>query len=249
MEIPLNLILEDIIFGPLLILIMLTLALIFFFPFRKNHKISFRFIFISWFILIMGSNSLFFKLFYIPLKFLTPQSEKIISDAIVVASAGVHESGTPTQGSALRAHAAAKLYLEGIAPLVIITGGVTEPYLHPVNIKGMAIILQGMGVPSENIIIENRSTDTYLNGLETTKILKRLELKDVILVSHEYHLFRLVSVFEKLGINVYAYSENESYKRDPSPWWQLFAWKNFNRIQTVAHEYLGLIRYKFSGWI
>ena len=210
MEIPLNLILEDIIFGPLLILIMLILALIFCFPFRKNHKISFRFIFISWFILIMGSNSLFFKLFYIPLKFLTPQSEKIISDAIVVASAGVHESGTPTQGSALRAHAAAKLYLEGIAPLVIITGGVTEPYLHPVNIKGMAIILQGMGVPSENIIIENRSTDTYLNGLETTKILKRLELKDVILVSHEYHLFRLVSVFEKLGINVYAYSENES---------------------------------------
>ena len=249
MDIPLNLILEDIIFGPLLILIMLTLALIFFFPFRKNHKISFRFIFISWFILIMGSNSLFFKLFYIPLKFLTPQSEKIISDAIVVASAGVHESGTPTQGSALRAHAAAKLYLEGIAPLVIITGGVTEPYLHPVNIKGMAIILQGMGVPSENIIIENRSTDTYLNGVETTKILNRLELKDVILVSHEYHLFRLVSVFEKLGINVYAYSENESYKRESTPWWELFAWKNFNRIQTVAHEYLGLIRYKFSGWI
>ena len=62
MEIPFNLILEDIIFGPLLILIMLTIALIFFFPFRKNHKIPFRFIFISWFILLMGSNSLFFKL-------------------------------------------------------------------------------------------------------------------------------------------------------------------------------------------
>ena len=249
MEIPFNLILEDIIFGPLLILIMLTIALIFFFPFRKNHKIPFRFIFISWFILLMGSNSLFFKLFHLPLKLLTPQSEKISSDAIVVASAGVHESGTPTLGSALRAHAAAKLYLEGIAPIVIITGGVTKPYSPPVNIKGMAIILNGMGVPSENIIIENRSTDTYLNGVETTKILKRLKLNNVILVSHDYHLFRLVSVFEKLGINVHAFSENESYKRAPISWWKLFEWKNFNRIQTVAHEYLGLIRYKFSGWI
>ena len=149
----------------------------------------------------------------------------------------------------MRAHAAAKLYLEGIAPIVIITGGVTNPYSPPVNIKGMAIILNGMGVPSENIIIENRSTDTYLNGVETTKILKRLKLNNDILVSHDYHLFRLVSVFEKLGINVHAFSENESYKRTPISWWKLFEWKNFNRIQTVAHEYLGLIRYKFSGWI
>tara|TARA_Y100001970_G_C14230433_1_gene858290 strand:+ start:1705 stop:2247 length:543 start_codon:yes stop_codon:yes gene_type:complete len=180
---------------------------------------------------------------------MSPKNEKLVSDAIVVASAGVHVSGTPTQGSALRAHAAAKLYLEGIAPIVIVTGGVTEPYFPPVNIKGMAIILQGMGVPSENIIIENRSTDTYRNGLETVKLLKRLNLKSVVLVSHDYHLLRLVSVFKKLGLKVFAYAENESYKKENIPWWRIFEWKNFNRIKTVAHEYFGLLRYKFSGWI
>ena len=71
---------------------------------------------------------------------MTPKSEKKASDAIVVASAGVHGSGAPTPGSTLRAHTAGKLYLEGHAPLVIITGGVTKPYFPPVNIKGMGLI-------------------------------------------------------------------------------------------------------------
>ena len=158
-------------------------------------------------------------------------------------------SGAPTPGSTLRAHAAGKLYLEGLAPLVIITGGVTKPYLHPVKIKGMAIILQGMGVPSHNIIIENRSTDTYKNGVETSKILERLELKTVLLVSHDYHLFRLVSVFKKLGIESYAYAANQSYPKKSIPWWRYFDWANFNRIQTIAHEYFGLLSYKFSNRI
>ena len=249
MEYRINFIIEDILFGPLLILVLLTCALVFLFRHRKSLKISFRIILTCWFILIIGSNSLFFQLFLLPLKFMTPKTEKRKADAIVVASAGVHESGSPTQGSALRAHAAAKLYLEEMAPLIIITGGVTKPYLPPVNIKGMAIILQGMGVPSANIIIENRSTNTYQNGVETTKILNRLKLKSVLLVTHDYHLFRIVSVFEKLGIDAFAYAENDSYKRERIPWWRYFEWKNFNRFQTVSHEYLGLLIYKFSGWI
>ncbi len=180
---------------------------------------------------------------------MTPKSEKKTSDAIVVASAGVHGSGAPTPGSTLRAHTAGKLYLEGLAPLVIITGGVTKPYFPPVNIKGMAIILQGMGVPSHDIIIENNSVDTYRNGVETSKILNRLELKSVLLVSHHYHLFRLVSVFKKLGIESYAFSANQSYPKTSIPWWLYFDWTNFNRIQTILHEYFGLISYKFSGLI
>jgi uncharacterized SAM-binding protein YcdF (DUF218 family) len=113
----------------------------------------------------------------------------------------------------------------------------------------MAIILQGMGVPSHDIIIENRSADTYKNGIETAKILERLKLKSVLLVSHDYHLFRLVSVFKKLGIEAYTYAANQSYPKTTIPWWRYFDWANFNRIQTIAHEYLGLLSYKFSNRI
>ena len=249
MERPLKFILEDIVFGPLLLLALLSAALILLYRHRHQFKLSFYLILGSWMFLFLGSNTLFFQTIYLPLKYLTPKSEKHFSDAIVVASAGVHGSGAPSPGSALRAHAAAKLYLEGVAPIVIITGGVTKPYLPPVNIKGMAIILQGMGVPAEKIIIENRSADTYRNGVETLKILNRLELKTILLVSHDYHLFRLVSVFKKLGIEAYAYAANKSYPKDSIPWWRHFDWANFNRIQTIAHEYFGLLNYKLSGWI
>ena len=249
MERPLKFIFEDIVFGPLFLLTLLSIALILLFRHRHYLKLAFRILLGSWIILLLGSNTLFFQAIYFPLKYLTPKSGKHFSDAIVVASAGVHGSGAPSPGSALRAHAAARLYLEGVAPIVIITGGVTDPYLPPVNIKGMAIILRGMGVPSDNIIIENHSADTYGNGLETLKILNRLELKSVLLVSHDYHLFRLVSVFEKLGIKAYAFAANKSYPKDSIPWWRHFDWANFNRIQTIAHEYFGLLSYKLSGWI
>ena len=249
MERPLKFIVEDIIFGPLLLLILLSCALFLIFRQRNKNKLSFRILLGSWVFLLLGSNTLFFQAISYPLKNMTPKSEKKASDAIVVASAGVHGSGAPTPGSTLRAHTAGKLYLEGQAPLVIITGGVTKPYFPPVNIKGMAIILQGMGVPSHDIIIENRSADTYSNGVETSKILNRLELKSVLLVSHDYHLFRLVSVFKKLGIESYSFSANQSYPKTSIPWWRYFDWANFNRIQTIFHEYFGLLSYKFSGLI
>ncbi len=249
MERPLKFIIEDIVFGPLLLLIILSGVLLLMFRQRNEFKLSFRILLGSWIFLLLGSNTLFFQAISYPLKYMTPKSEKDACDVIVVASAGVHASGAPTPGSTLRAHTAAKLYLEGLAPLVIITGGVTEPYHPPVNIKGMAIILQGMGVPSHDIVIENRSTDTYRNGIETSKIMNRLDLKSVLLVSHDYHLFRLISVFKKLGIEASVFAANQSSPKASTPWWRYFDWANFNRIQTIAHEYFGLLNYKFSGWI
>jgi hypothetical protein len=34
-----------------------------------------------------------------------------------------------------------------------------------------------------------------------------------------------------------------------TPWWKIFDWENFNRLRTIAHEYIGLINYKLSGKI
>ena len=113
----------------------------------------------------------------------------------------------------------------------------------------MAIILQGMGVPSHNIIIENRSTDTYKNGVETSKILERLELKTVLLVSHDYHLFRLVSVFKKLGIESYAYAANQSYPKNQSHGGATLTGLISIESRPIAHEYFGLLSYKFSNRI
>lgn len=201
-----------------------------------------------WGLLFLMSSSWFFQLVSWPLKQWTPESKKVKADVIVVATAGVHESGAPSPGSTIRAHAAATLYLEGWAPLVLVTGGVTHPYSSHVDTKGMHIILRGMGVPNDHILIEDRSTDTYTNSTKSQKILQAHNLKTVLLVTHDYHLLRLYLVFKKLGLEIYPYAANTSFKKDV-PWWKTFEWENYNRLRTYAHEYVGLLVYKLLGKI
>ncbi len=240
---------EELAFGPFLFLAAVALILFLMLLQRPSQARQLRWLWGLWAVLLIGSSHVFYQAFAYPLKLLTPDSVKVEADAIVVASAGVHESGAPTPGSTLRAYAAGRLYLEGWAPKVIIAGGVTEPYQPPVETKGMHIILKGMGVPEEAIIIEDRSVDSYQNGIETVRILREHEAQRILLVSHDYHLYRLSAVFQKLGVTTYPYAANLGYPRRPDPWWTFFDWENYARLRTVAHEYLGLIGYRLFGRI
>ena len=152
MPVPFELVIEYVFFSPFLFFLLLLLFGLYSLKnnsnkFKKRDKVLFLFKSFSglWILFLITSNVLFYKAAALPLKFLTPKSIKQDADAIVVASAGVLESGAPTDASTRRAHAAALLYLEKKAPLVIVTGGITDPYLPPSSIKGIPIILQGMG--------------------------------------------------------------------------------------------------------
>jgi len=225
MQTPIELIIENLIFGPLIFIILVLLALIW--PIRrkrngKNPRI--KWILSIWIILILFSNTWFFQLFSWPLKLLTPASEKHKADVIVVATAGVHESGAPSPGSTIRAHTAAQLYLEGWAPFILVTGGVTGPYNPHIDAKGMRIILRGMGIPDEDIWIEDQSIDTYMNSTKSAEILNERQLKKILLVTHDYHMLRLSLTFQQLGFEIYPYAANSSFKKENN-WWQFFAWE------------------------
>ncbi len=251
---PLKLIIEELFFSPapfLILLLILAGA-----SWRRNAwTLQTKTLLAVWAVLLLSTSSWFFQWFAYPLKWLTPDSTRKQVDAIVVASAGVHASGAPTPSSTLRAYTAARLYLEGLAPLVIVTGGVTEPYAPPVSIKGIHIILRGMGVKDEDIVIEDHSADTYGNGVETMKIIAERGLKRILLVTHDYHLFRLSSVFETLAeerqleVEHYSFAANQMDTSRTVPWWKIFDWENFGRLQTIAHEYIGLLTYKATGRI
>ena len=252
----LKMVMESIFFSPVFFLLLILISWFFSLKLGKEkHQKDHRFIFLFkaftwiWVLLFFTTNILFYQALAYPLRLITPESRKHQADAIVVASAGVEASGAPSVASTHRAYAAAELFLEKLAPVVIVTGGVTDPYRPPATIKGIPIILQGMGVPPGNIIIENRSADTYTNGIETVKILNENGMESILLVSHDYHLFRVVKVFEKLGITVYPLSANQIEVQTSTPWWNYFDWENYNRIKTVVHEYIGLIHYKMTGRI
>ena len=97
---------------------------------------------------------------------------------------------------------AAELYLEGWAPLVIMSGGLgnftQEMWTEKEADKFAAIAIQ-KGVPADTILIENQSTNTGENIMYTQQLLKGkgLELQHFIVVQKPYMERRSYATFKK----------------------------------------------------
>ena len=96
----------------------------------------------------------------------------------------------------------AQLFLEGWAPLLIMSGGLgrlTKNSWTEAEADCFARIAQNMGVPAEAILIENRSTNTGENILFTRALLEhhQIDPADFILVQKPYMERRSFATFKK----------------------------------------------------
>jgi len=104
---------------------------------------------------------------------------------------------------------AAKLFLDGYAPLIIFSGkeGVvsntgqltSELWGGKTEAEAFADVAIKAGVPKEKILVENRSTNTGENILFTRKLLeeKKLNIQKFILVQKPYMERRTYATFQK----------------------------------------------------
>jgi uncharacterized SAM-binding protein YcdF (DUF218 family) len=97
---------------------------------------------------------------------------------------------------------AAELYLEGWAPLVIMSGGLgnfTQNMWTEKEADRFAAIAIQKGVPAEAILVENQSTNTGENILFTQKLLlrQRLDPHSFIVVQKPYMERRSYATFKK----------------------------------------------------
>jgi uncharacterized SAM-binding protein YcdF (DUF218 family) len=97
---------------------------------------------------------------------------------------------------------AAELYLEGFAPLVIMSGGLgnfTQEIWTEKEADKFAAIAVEKGVPKNAILIENNSTNTGENILFTQKLLKQknLDPQSFIVVQKPYMERRSYATFKK----------------------------------------------------
>lgn len=97
---------------------------------------------------------------------------------------------------------AAELYLEGWAPLVVMSGGLgnfTKDMWTETEADRFAAIAIQKGVPAEAILIENRSTNTGENILFTQQLLKQegLDPQNFIVVQKPYMERRSYATFKK----------------------------------------------------
>ncbi|WP_152268611.1 YdcF family protein [Agriterribacter humi] len=100
------------------------------------------------------------------------------------------------------AHRAAELYVEGWAPLVIMSGGLgnfTQGMWTETEADQFAVIAMRKGVPADAVLIENRSTNTGENILFTARLLKEkgLDPNNFIVVQKPYMERRSYATFKK----------------------------------------------------
>lgn len=115
------------------------------------------------------------------------------ADAILVLCS--HDTAVAERG--------AQLFLEGRAPLLIFSGGlgsITKRLWHEAEADQFAKIAVAMGVPTESIVTENRSTNTGENILFTKQLLaeKGIDPRTFILVQKPYMERRSYATFRKL---------------------------------------------------
>lgn len=124
------------------------------------------------------------------------------ADTILVLGCSVYgEEGIPSPCIRARAGQAAALYHQGLAPVIIASGGPVGPDLTEAGV--LAGVLQEEGVPAAAIIRETESRDTIQNIYNSRVILAAHGWRTAILVTEPYHINRAGLIARDAGLRVY----------------------------------------------
>jgi uncharacterized SAM-binding protein YcdF (DUF218 family) len=124
------------------------------------------------------------------------------ADVIMVLGAAEY-SGRPSPILQARLNHALFLYLKGLAPHVITTGGKGGDPRFTEGEVGRAY-LSRHGIPSEAIIVESEGETTVHSTAAAAEIMRRMNLHSCIVVSDGYHIYRVKRMLQFQGISVYG---------------------------------------------
>lgn len=190
-----------------------------------------------------------------------PQAEVLVVLGGGMASAQYPRSTVEVNSAGDRVIYAAWLYHQGVAPHILVSGGAI-PWLEERTspAEDMSQLLLMLGVPEEAIWQEDQSQNTYENALYSREVLAAQGIDRIVLVTSAMHMPRAVGLFEHQGFEVIPmptdYSVTEISWRHL--WEPNIANQVFNFFPTVHNlqdttvalkEYLGLLVYRWRGWL
>lgn len=210
---------------------------------KLKRMISYKLLFYALLIINIFALSLVFT----PLtnylySFLEVNPEIKKADAIILLTGGAYTNEILEGQSYQRLFHAFKLYKKKYADKIIICGGPSKEELLPRS-EIMKNILIDMGVNKNDIIIEKNSKSSYENIKNIMTLLKELNVKNSLLVTSSYHMYRSLAVCKKLGINVYP-APVPCYEKDISHFW-----RRSKFIPDILREYAVIIYFWLRGWI
>ncbi len=150
-------------------------------------------------------------------------------DAIVVAGCRVDPGGVPSPALQARTELAVALFEQGLAPRLAFTGGLGEH--PPTEAQAAAGHARALGVPTEAIVLEDRSTSTEENARFLSE---EHAFQRVLLVTDAYHVFRARQVFAR------HFPQVDAAGSLATPW---------ERIRGSLREVLAIALYRAKGRI
>jgi uncharacterized SAM-binding protein YcdF (DUF218 family) len=159
---------------------------------------------------------------------------------------GFHESSD-------RLFIALELYKAGTIKKIVISGGsasLRKPFIKEAEV--VRNYLLKIGIPSDDIVVESESKNTYQNAVNTGKILSRYnENGPHLLITSGYHMRRAMGCFNKAGISVSDFSVDRV--AGPRKWhFEHLLIPNvytLNSWNILFHEWIGYLSYWLKGYL
>lgn len=187
--------------------------------------------------------------------------------AIVVLGGGTESQQYPRPGVEVNAAGdrilyAAQLYRDGVAPLLLLSGGSIDWQDGDggTPAEDMAAILRENGIPDSALWLQNRSQNTHEDAVYSAQLLEEAGIKHILLVTSAAHMPRSVALFEHEGLQVTPAPVDFTVTREG---WQTLTkggWQaklisllptssSLGLTTNVIKEYIGILMYRLQGWL
>jgi len=177
------------------------------------------------------------------------------AEAIVVLSGGARPpnasqpEAVPLPDTYLRSVHAAWLYKHWRPLPVIASGGAQNSGGERVILADvMRGILEKEGVPGSMIWTETKSHSTYENAVYTAEVLRRRNIRKIVLVTEGYHMLRAAKCFRRQGLEVVPAACSYRYLQFTGRWQQFIPAPEMMLFNDdCLHEWVGLLWYSITG--
>jgi uncharacterized SAM-binding protein YcdF (DUF218 family) len=173
----------------------------------------------------------------------------VILAGYVCPAAGARRHLELGQDTLYRCLEGARLYHQGQPCPVLVSGGTVEED-KPTCAPLMRDFLIQLGVPTTDILVEDRSRTTWENAVESRKLLEPHGIGKIVLVTDAAHLFRAERCFRKQGLEVLPWGCRYRATVFPLKVSQFLpSSRGGAGLRDAAHEWLGLAWYWLHGRI
>ena len=225
----------------------------------KNVKLKKRYLFSAFAVLILYSNTVIFKEFARVWEVPGKNLDKMNHYDVGIVLGGMAEYNNDLDRLSIRRGGdriwqAISLYKRGKIDKILISGDdglvIDRGLKEALRFKKELVI---WGIPSEDILVDTISKNTYQNAVESIKVLKKAygKVPSCLLITSATHMKRSKACFVKLGVSISTFSTDHYTGPKRSYHWDEYFVPNVSTMyswEALMHEWVGFVAYKIRGY-